>query len=264
MALWRALSERRRFRLALRAGCLLFGLVAGFVTSILVQERLYMWSILPTAVLIFAALAEFVLADILADRIYPARTQAILDNLEENLRQYDERIRGAIDRSIQSLTACNRRAVSGTFHLRVDLYSSFGDDSEEALVQVIDYSGRLGGRKWRFNPSTKGLIGRCLRTQAPECVNFATESEYCERMISEFGYSSAEVEKHTREARSYWAQPVFVARTCVGVMFLFSTEQQVFPRAADIANMESVAHEISAYLEGARIVSVEPIGLKVE
>ena len=73
-------------------------------------------------------------------------------------------------------------------------------------------------------------------------------------MVTEFGYSLDEVEKHTRDARSYLAQPVFAGEACVGVMFLFSTEQQVFPRAADPAFMDSIAREISAYLEGARIV----------
>lgn len=252
--LWSAVPKRRRLRLGLRALFLILGLIGAYATSVLVQEKCYWWGGLTTGLVILTAIAEFVLADILTDRIYPVRTQAVLERLENDLRGYHDRIRGAIERCIQSLAACNHTAVSGTFHLKVDLYSPYNDEAEQALVQVVDYSGNLGGRKWRFNPMTKGLIGRCARTQQPECVNFATEDEYCQRMVTEFGFTQDEVRKHTKEARSYWAQPVFDAHTFVGVIFLFSTEQQVFPRAASDVSLNAAANEISAYLEGARIV----------
>jgi hypothetical protein len=141
MVHWPSCSKRRRFRLALRAIFLAFGLVSGYVASILVQERFYFWGILPIGLLVLSALAEFVVADILTETLYPTRTQAILDRLEENLRAYHDRIRDAIDRSIQSLSGCNRIAVSGTFHLRVELYSSYDDAAERALLQVVGDSG---------------------------------------------------------------------------------------------------------------------------
>jgi hypothetical protein len=247
--------RRKRFRLWLRVVLLAVGILAAFASSILVQEREYQLAAIPICLVLLASLAEFVLADILTESLYPARTAAILEKLEANLLTYHDRIRKSIDGAIQSLRACDTTRVSGTLHLKVELYSSSGDESELALVQVTEYSGRLGGKRWRFTSASKGLIGRCLRTGEPEWVNFATEAEYEDRMVREFGYPPAEIAKHTKEARSYWAQPVYSNRQMIGVIFLFSTEAQVFPLAVNPEALQSKADEIAAYLEGAGIIS---------
>ncbi|MGH9428923.1 MAG: GAF domain-containing protein, partial [Terriglobia bacterium] len=149
---------------------------------------------------------------------------------------------------------CDNSQVSGALHLIVELYTSPDDASEHALVQVTEYSGRLGGKRWRFTLSTKGVIGRCLRTQKPEWVNFGSLAEYEERMVTEFGFTPKEVQEHTQQARSYWAEPVVARGQMVGVMYLFSTELQVFPCAAEKSSLEGAAREIAAFLEGARLV----------
>ena len=246
--------RRMRFRLTLRASCVGSGIIAGFIASILIHEEQYYWAILPASFVLLAALLEFVLADILTESRYPARTKAILDKLEVNLRKFHDPIVEAIDRGIQTLRGCDRTKVSGAFHLKVNLYSPSADEEEPALVQVTDYSGKLGGKRWRFTIASKGLIGRCLRTEKAEWVNFATEAEYDERMAREFGYLPAEVAKHTKEARSYWAQPVFAKGYIIGVIFFFSTEVQIFPVAADGAKLGEAANEIAAYLDGAGVI----------
>ncbi len=248
------MPTRKKFRLRLRAVFLVTGVSAAFISSVLLQEKEYSWAILPASFVLLASFAEFVLADILTESRYPARTVRILDKLEANVRRFHGRIRDSIGKAIQSLRACDKTKVSGTLHLKVELYPPSGDESEPALVQVTDYSGSLGGRPWRFTGASKGLIGRCLRTERAEWVNFATEAEYEERMTREFGFLPAEVAKHTRDARSYWAQPVFSKGRLVGVIFLFSTEVQVFPLAVDPAVLESTANEIAAYLEGADMI----------
>lgn len=73
-------------------------------------------------------------------------------------------------------------------------------------------------------------------------------------MVKEFGFSPDEVAKHTREARSYWAEPVYSQNRLVGVIYLFSTDVQVFPLAVDRTALQSSANEIAAYLKGAGIV----------
>jgi hypothetical protein len=248
------LSDRKRFRLGLRAAFISVGVVAAYLTSLLLERGSYHWSVVPAVLVLLASIAEFVIADILTESIYPARTQALLDRLEANLQEYQERIRQSVDRSIGSLKACDTARVSGTFHLVVELYSVDSPGSEEALVQVTAYSGPLGGRRWRFTPASKGVIGRCLRSARPECVNFASLDEYRERMVSEFGFSRMELAKHTKEARSYWAEPVELGGRLVGVIYLFSTEPQVFPRAADPTILQGIAREIGLYLVGAGVV----------
>jgi hypothetical protein len=247
------MSRRKKFRLKLRVGSILVGVVAAYVASLLLERGEFAWSVAPASLVLLASLLEFVAADILTESKYPARTQALLDKLEENLQQYDERIRQSIADAIASLKACDNKRVSGTFHLVVERYSA-DDEPEDALLQVTVYSGPLGGKRWRFTSAGKGVIGRCLRSARPECVNFASLEEYQERMVSEFGFSSKEVAQHTKEARSYWAQPVMVAGRLVGVIYLFSTEPQVFPRAANSTVLQSLAREIGLFLVGARVV----------
>jgi len=245
---------RKRFRLGLRAFLILAGIAGALAASILVEENHYVWALLATLLVSVAALAEFVLADVVTERLYPASTATILEKLESNLRTYHDRIVESIGKAIDSLASCDKTKVSGTVHLKVDLYSQSGGELEPGLVQITEYSGALGGNRWRFTSASKGLVGRCLRTQRRERVNFATESEYTERMVREFGFLPVEVEKHTKEARSYLAEPIFVKHRLIGVMFLFSTETEVFPEAAETVRIEGAAAEVAAYLEGAGIV----------
>jgi len=250
----RELPARKRFRLILRAIFITVGVVGAFVTSALLENKAFTWAIVPASFVLLASMAEFVLADVLTERRYPASTEGLLQRLEANLRGVHDPLLDSISGAIQSLRACDIRRVSGTFHLKVELYSQDGDEAEPALVQVTDYSGRLGGKRWRFTSATKGVVGRCLRTGCPEWVNFASSSEYEHCMVREFGFSPSEVATHTRDARSYWAQPVFSRSQLVGVMYLFSTEIQVFPHAADPAILEAAARQIAACLESAGIV----------
>jgi hypothetical protein len=248
------IPQRKKFRLKLRAWFLCFGVIAAFLTSVLIDKGKYYWAILPASFVLLASLAEFVLADILTESLYPASTQTILQKLESNLRDTHDKILESIRKAITSLRACDITKVSGTFHLKAELYSYSGDESEPALVQVTDYGGMIGGGRWRFTSATKGIIGRCLRTGEPEWVNFGSTMEYEERMVREFGFSKGEIEKHTKQARSYWAQPVYSKGRLIGIIYLFSTELQVFPLAVEQGKLESKANEIAAYLEGARIV----------
>jgi GAF domain-containing protein len=218
------------------------------------EQHYYYWSVLPAVFVFVAAFSEFVFADVLTESKYPARTQALLDKLDRHLQEYHERIRQSIDRTISSLGACDSARVSGTFHLVVELYSADGNESEEALLQIAAYSGPLGGRRWRFTSAGRGVIGRCLRSARSEWVNFSSLDEYMERMVSEFGFSRDEVAKHTKEARSYWAEPVQLGGRVVGVIYLFSTEPQVFPLAVEVSAMQSLAREIGNFLVGAGVI----------
>ncbi|MGH8729714.1 MAG: hypothetical protein ACREV9_16500, partial [Burkholderiales bacterium] len=51
-----------------------------------------------------------------------------------------------------------------------------------------------------------------------------------------------------------WAQPLLSGGQFVGVMYLFSTEPQVFPRAVDRQTLNNIAGNIVAILEAATII----------
>lgn len=260
-----AVPARKRFRVLVRSVSLLFGITGAFVASILLEKGQYWWSGLPAFIVLVATFAEFVLGDILTDRRYPARTALLLERLETKLQLCSEQIGEHIDRAIDSLQGCDRGRVSGTFHLVVDLYSPIDEEPEPAFFQVIDYAGRqivdrTGKPKpgrWRFTSISKGIIGRCLRTNMAEHVNFSTEDELRERMVREFGFSRSEMEERSLDARSYWSQPVFHEDKVIGVLFFFSTEIQVFPKAIDevaTTKLEPTAQSIRGLLETAQII----------
>lgn len=248
------ISPRRRFRALLRSVFIVVGVVAAFVGEILLEEHKYWWAALPAVIVLGATLAEFVLGDLLTERRFPSKTASILDNLESKLRNVHDQIRNRIGELIASLPACDRQRVSGTLHLAIELYSPLDEEPEKALVQITDYSGYLGGRRWRFTASTKGLIGRCLRSGKPEYANFADESEYSLRMVREFGFSREEVDRHTKQARSYCAYPIHEADKMIGVLYLFSTEPQVFPRAIDPQKLTNTSNQIVELLQVAHIL----------
>jgi GAF domain-containing protein len=85
-------------------------------------------------------------------------------------------------------------------------------------------------------------------------VNFSTPAEYKRRMIEEFGFTQAEAERHTTAARSYLAFPVFSSGNVIGVMYFFSTEPQVFPKAADEDVLERHASVVAGLLRAAEII----------
>lgn len=251
---WRDISMRKKYRLGLRALFLSVGVLMVFITSIFLEEKNYYLAAGFTFIALVATLAEFGLADIIIDEKYPAKTADILKRLEEHLGQSkEELIKSIIAEAIQSMRGCDRSQISGTFHLKVDIYSEDGDKYEPAYVQVTPYKGKLGGRKWRFNTITKGVVGRCIRTENPEWVNFYSEDEFKTRMVAEFGYTNEEAEKRTKEARSYWAQPVFSGNELIGVMYFFSTEPQIFPIAVNHVALKHSADKIVYYVAGARI-----------
>ena len=248
------ISPRKRFRISIRAAFLVIAGVAAFAASVLIQEKLYWWATLPTLVVLVAAIVEFVFGDVLTERLYPARTEAILQNYESKLRNVHDQLLAQLNLAIQSLRGCDTNRVNGTLHLLVDLFSATGESSEHAFVQITSYSGQLGGGRWRFLPIPKGIIGRCFRTGSSEWVRFATQEEYNDRMVREFGYTRQEIERHTKTGRSYWAEPLRSDGEFVGVLFLFSTEPQVFPRAADGTRLESIAANVVGILTAASII----------
>lgn len=192
--------------------------------------------------------------DVLTEKIYPARTEKILADLDEKTPKIERKLSDELDSARNALKGCDIDQVSITLHLKVSIYSTVDESSEDAFIQIIDYRGRFGGKRWRVVPATKGIIGRCLRTGKQEFVNFATEEEYDRRMVEEFSFTREEANKHTKRARSYWAHPVFSRDEQVGVIYLFSNELQVFPKAVEKPRLDQSAKHIANFLEVARVI----------
>jgi len=254
MPLLSSITRRKRFRISIRAASLIAGAFATYAVSVLFEEQFYFLAIIPTFIILTAAIVEFVFGDVWTENRYPTRTEATLENYENKVQNVHNSLLAQLNTAIQSLKGCDLSKVNGTLHLLVELFSPTDDLSEHAYVQITSYTGQLGGRRWRFSNIYKGIIGRCFRTHEAEHVNFSTQEEYNERMVREFGYTRDEMRECTLDARSYWAEPLFSGDQFVGVMYLFSTEPQVFPLAVDQEKLKLVAANIVGLLEAATII----------
>jgi GAF domain-containing protein len=248
------LNEREKFRALLRAGAITIAAISTFVASVLFQESMYYWAALPSVFVLLSLLGEFIVADVITEEKYPARTSAILEAYEKKALSLQDPLLTLIQQAIGSLNACDNASVNGTLHLIVELFSPLDDKPTTAFVQLTNYAGRLGGKRWRFVDASKGIIGRCLRTKSPEFVNFSTQEEFNDRMMREFGFTYVEMQSRTLAARSYWAHPITANDEMVGVLYLFSTEPQVFPLAAHVQSLDQVCTNIVGVLRASSII----------
>jgi hypothetical protein len=256
LALKEALPPWRRFRLRMRLYALVAGLFCGYLVAIYVDEGDYDWALLPLGLVMAASVFELVIADIWLNTRYPASTRTVLDRLEIDYARLNVTVPAYMDELIRSLRGCDVRKVSGVIHLRAPLNTITG--SEDGLVQLTGYSGARRGGAWRTTEASKGIIGRCLRSGQTETASFASQAEFERRMVSEFGFFKDEAARHSREGRSYLATPIKAAGRLVGVLYLYSTEPQVFPHALDEDQLDSTAAMIGAFLDGAVRLSELP------
>ncbi|MDA2934804.1 GAF domain-containing protein [Acidobacteria bacterium AH-259-D05] len=249
------IGPRLQFRLALRGIAIVIGIGSGYAVALLMAKSLFWWSALPFALLVVSSIFEFILADIVAERSYPIETEKKLALLERRLGiRAVQSISQKLERIIQSFKACDRSRVSGTVHVIVELASSPEGKTRFGLLQLTDYVGPRGGSKGRITTFDQGIIGRCARTGRIEHVNFADEAEYRRRMMDEFGFSKQEADSHTAIARSYNAVPLLLDSRVVGILYLFSTDPQVFPLAARDSNLTASAQDVLDVLRTASIV----------
>lgn len=248
-------SRRKRFRMFFRLTTILIATIATWGASILFEERLYGWALVVMIIIFFVSIIEFIVADIVTEYKFPKQTVNILEKLESRLHDYDQHISTAISEVIKKMEGVKQEIISGTFHLEIDKYlDNDTDETENALVQVTKYTGGIGGKAWRVTPVTKGVVGRCMRTQMADHVNFVDQSEFEARMVKDFGFTKNEITKITKDGRSYYAHPVFANSKAVGVLYLFSTEPNVFPKAIDVNEIQSCSNSIVGFLKGARIL----------
>ena len=249
------IRTHRAFRLTLRAIALAGGLYAAFRVSVLLEQSEFDSAWVIYLVVIAAAFLEFVLADVLADRSFPFDTERKLELMERRLgRDVIDTISDRLQQVISEFRGCDTSQISACVHVLAELTATADQRIRIGLLQLTDYVGPYGGSKGRITLITQGVIGRCARTRTMEIVNFADTTDYIESMVREFGFTQAETEGHTKTARSYLAFPLHHRSQIVGVLYFFTTESQVFPRAARVERLEEVAREIVNYVKLLRIL----------
>jgi hypothetical protein len=217
-------------------------------------EKLHVWALLPTLFILIAALIEFFLGDFLTEKRFPSRTERMLNTYQQKVFNLHNTLLENLQSVISSLRSCDLQQVNATLHLLVNVYSSHDHEQKPAFFQITSYTGQLSGGQWRFNDVSKGVIGRCYRTRKVEHVNFSNENEYESRMVCEFGYNVEEMKSHAMSARSYLAHPLFNNSEFIGVLYLFTAEAQVFPKAANLEHINTISGHISELLRSSNIV----------
>lgn len=257
MKFWRGIPRWRRYRAGARLLILILAAVTGFLFAFLIQTEHYGWAFVVALVLGLLSIFEFVVADLIVESRFPRETRKFLEVLQDRLAStpINEEIVRHLSSCVQSFRGCDRQRISSTVHLRVGIVAPDDDRQSAGLIQISDYTrAGLGGRRWRVLDSTKGIVGRCLRLEETVWVNFRSVEEYRLCMVREFGFSREEAEGHTKTARSYLAHPVRHQDSTIGVLFFFSQEPQVFPRAADSAELERAAADVVGTLRTAGVL----------
>jgi hypothetical protein len=246
-------SVRRKYRIGARFIILILASVAAYAFAVLIDKGKYLWAVVPGVILAILSIAEFVVADLIIDARFPPETAKLLERLQNKLIVHDEIVR-ALEACVRTFKGCDINCISSTVHLQVDIVTS-GNVDTTALIQLSDYTkAGLGGRRWRTLEPTKGLVGRCLRLEQLDWVNFRSLDEYRDRMVREFGFTRQEVARHTGAARSYLAYPIRDKGEIIGIMYFFSTEPQVFPHAAVPQGLDNTAESILGLLRTAEIL----------
>lgn len=244
------IRTRRSFRLTIRAFAIIIGLFTVFFVNVNLGIGDFDTALHLYFIVVVIAILELVLADVLADQSFPFDTERKLALMENRLgADIIQTISNRLSETIKDFRGCDRSSISGTVHIIAELNSTSDKRTREGLLQLTDYVGPEGGQKGRVTLINQGIIGRCARSERVESVDFASSEEYMDAMIREFGFTKRETSRHTASARSYLAYPLVSANTLIGVLYFFTTEPQVFPRAASDAHLERLANELVNYLK---------------
>lgn len=242
---------RRRFRLLLRILAITFGSVAGYFFAVLTEQHSFVWALLPALILFAVSLFEFALNDIIAAKTFPEATLSKMEVLRHVRTQATLREITRLLRSLMTHSALTDVPVLATAHLKIELFSALDEENELGLLQLVDYEAspkvsgteRRGGR-FRVTSQYQGLIGRCLRTEQEDHVNFASEAEYHEKMVRDFGFSKDQTAHHSQTARSYYACPIKRDNaTVIGVLYIYSSEPNIFPARLAVGDLrQAILH----------------------
>ena len=238
----RDLPDRQRYRTIARLAFLLLAAISAYVFAVLLQEEEYLWALVPGALIGLLSVFEFVLADIFLDSRFPRETAIFLERLQRKLSTtstHDEILRVLGD-CVDSLAGCDKERVTSTLHLTIETSRS-GNISDDDWASA-DF------RLHQVRPRRQAVASHEGDTRDRWTMRAPRGDGSCQLSYGggispadgqEFGFTRAEADRRTSDARSYLAVPVLSAGSLVGVMYFFSTEPQVFPVAADRAALDA-------------------------
>jgi hypothetical protein len=123
--------------------------------------------------------------------------------------------------------------------------------SRRQLRQCFDYIpyGGGNGRSW---PSRKGLVGKAFKLKKSFVENFANDQDYRVGMVTDYGYTTDEVQQHSTDRRSYFCHPLIDDHLRVlGIVYFDSVVTNKFPDTTSqfmqelIINLESIRDSIT-------------------
>lgn len=244
------IRTHKAFRLTIRAIALLVGLCVGFYVSVQLEEGSFQRGGFFFLIVIATALLEFVLGDVFADQSFPLDTERKISLMEERLgSKVISLISSRLRQTINEFIGCDSASVSATVHVIAEVNVVSDSQTRYGLLQLTNYVGPEGGRKGRVTLINQGIIGRCARTEKMETADFADIVEYQNSMVREFGFTKEEAKRHTTTARSYLAYPLKSDGALIGVIYFFTAEPQVFPKATKNAQLDRLAEEFVNYLK---------------
>lgn len=110
------------------------------------------------------------------------------------------------------------------------------------LVQAFDYIREGGGGGRRF-PTDRGIIGKVYSVKAPRVENFASDAEYRDRMVVEYGYTATELMQRTADRRSYICYPIVEENHKVlGLVYLDSDTPGTFTMEEANPRWQAIRH----------------------
>lgn len=240
------IKTHKSLRLSIRFIALVAGLYSVFRVATFIQKGHYDTAEFWHIGVIFTAIVEFVFADVFTDHAFPFDTERKLTLMEQRIGE--NAIRAISDRLAEMISefhGCDKSLISATVHIVAELSATSDQRVRKGLLQLTDYVGPDGGKKGRVTLMTQGVIGRCARTAQVEIVGFADEKEYLDAMVKSFGFTAQEAARHTKAGRSYLAVPLVRDDIVIGVLYFFTSEPQVFPRAANLGLLRLAAKSIA-------------------
>lgn len=204
---------------------------SSFGANVAVNEKNYVLAAAAVVVVIISGVIELFLLRQPSGHITGGRLSD-REFLKLASQQTKEALRLRLARLQTALGWQATTTVSMTIHLAVTRGDCTACHTNCSLVQLLGYVGHRKGGEGRVNSDLKGIIGRCLRTRAPQSVNFSNAPEYSRMMTKEFGYYLNEVSFHDHDGRSYLCSPIGQEGGAMAVLYIYSTQPHTFPNTA--------------------------------
>jgi hypothetical protein len=235
--------------------------VISFIASVLVQEQMYYWAIVPAFVSVVLVATSTVLA---YERTWHLDDSgAVVASQRRRIISENDSfvVKGQLDGFIATLQTPPEIDLHATVHLVVRRPKCDCKRTDPGLIQICQYAstGQCdGGPPFRVSSIYQGLIGRCFRSGKLHTVNFASLAEYERRMVQEFGFTPDSAKRHDGSGRSYLAAPISAGTEIIGVLFLYTTQRTAraplvyFPddpaQFPDVGRIEAVCRTLSPML----------------